>query len=95
MLPPDTHVQYHTSKQDSEDDTLPTETRKRHIIIRETAINSEEELARVAKNFLLAINQYSQAEYVTDLNEIENWIQQDFISLDESLLGHDLKTTTN
>lgn len=54
---------------------------------------SEEELFKIAKNFLLTLNAYSQAEYTTDLNEIENWLQQDFISLDESLMGTDLKST--
>jgi len=42
---------------------------------------------------LLSLNAYSQAEYTTNLNEIENWLQQDFISLDESLMGTDLKST--
>jgi hypothetical protein len=54
-------------------------------------VATEDELTKIAIRFFKQINIYSQDEFVTDLNEIENWIRQDFISLDDSLLVCDAK----
>jgi hypothetical protein len=45
-------------------------------------------LGQIATKFFKKMIQYTQEEYVTDLNEIENLIREDFISLDESLLSN-------
>lgn len=57
-------------------------------------MNNIEELEQIAIRFLKSLNFYTQEEFTIDINEVENWIQQDFISLDDSLLGAELKANS-
>jgi hypothetical protein len=54
-------------------------------------VNSEDQLNALARKFLETMTKYNFEDHDIELEEIENWIQEDFISLDESLASDDLK----